>query len=171
MSRLPNRGAKPFLRQRVANAVLAAALAATALASAAFALPGNPALGKAETEATLIQPVRGGACQDSCPDCAGCPTEIDITPGPYHQRGREDPIGHAIKRLEPSPLLAPDSCPETGAERRGDASSGCGIRCWYWRLRYGYCGPGCDYYRYRLGSRERFPDPVVPQYHHRACKS
>lgn len=26
----------------------------------------------------------------------------------------------------------------------------CGVRCWYRRLKAGYCGRGCDYYRYRL---------------------
>ena len=26
----------------------------------------------------------------------------------------------------------------------------CGIRCWYKRLRAGYCGRGCDYYRFRM---------------------
>jgi hypothetical protein len=26
----------------------------------------------------------------------------------------------------------------------------CGIKCWYDRLRAGYCGRGCDYYRFRM---------------------
>lgn len=26
----------------------------------------------------------------------------------------------------------------------------CGIRCWYRRIRHGYCGRGCDYYMFRL---------------------
>ena len=26
----------------------------------------------------------------------------------------------------------------------------CGVRCWYKRLRAGYCGRGCDYYRFRM---------------------
>jgi hypothetical protein len=31
----------------------------------------------------------------------------------------------------------------------------CGIRCWYQRLRAGYCGRGCDYYRFRM---TQFPE-------------
>lgn len=110
---------------------------------------------------TMMQPVRGG-CAPSCPDCTDCIPEIEITPGPY--RERDDPIGHAIKRMEPSPLLAPDACPETEVERLRKNPSVCGIRCWYWRLRYGYCGPGCEYYRYRLDRRRGFPDYHRP--HH-----
>ena len=31
----------------------------------------------------------------------------------------------------------------------------CGVKCWYARLREGYCGRGCDYYRFRM---TRFPE-------------
>jgi hypothetical protein len=31
----------------------------------------------------------------------------------------------------------------------------CGVRCWYKRLRAGYCGRGCDYYRFRM---TQFPE-------------
>ncbi|MEJ2116902.1 MAG: hypothetical protein P8Y36_02945 [Alphaproteobacteria bacterium] len=26
----------------------------------------------------------------------------------------------------------------------------CGVRCMFHRLRHGYCGPGCDYYAFRM---------------------
>ncbi len=29
----------------------------------------------------------------------------------------------------------------------------CGVRCWYKRLTTGYCGRGCDYYRFRTGKK------------------
>jgi hypothetical protein len=154
-----------------ATAVLAALLFAhTAPASPiASATRGAPVT----LSGMMLQPIRD-ACGPSCPDCTDCVTEIDIAPAPYHgpyHKG-DDPIGHAIKRLEPSPLLAgPDACPETGIEgHRGDPS-GCGIRCWYWRLRYGYCGPGCEYYRYRLSRRDGPPEHFSPPRHHRACRS
>jgi hypothetical protein len=108
-----------------------------------------------QTPNTMIRPARGD-CAPSCPECTDCIPEIEIAPRPY--RERDDPIGHAIKRLEPSPLLAPDACPETEVERLRKNPSVCGIRCWYWRLRYGYCGPGCEYYRYRLNRQVGFPD-------------
>lgn len=34
----------------------------------------------------------------------------------------------------------------------------CGVRCWYKRLRAGYCGRGCDYYRFRM---TEFPEGRV----------
>lgn len=114
-----------------------------------------------QTPDMMARPIRGG-CAPSCPECTDCIPEIEIAPRPY--REREDPIGHAIKRMEPSPLLAPDACPETEVERLRKNPSVCGIRCWYWRLRYGYCGPGCEYYRYRLNRRLGFPDYHRPNH-------
>ncbi|MGB0084379.1 MAG: hypothetical protein WBP94_03245, partial [Rhodomicrobiaceae bacterium] len=37
----------------------------------------------------------------------------------------------------------------------------CGVRCWYRRLRAGYCGRGCDYYRFRL---YEFPEGKLGRY-------
>jgi hypothetical protein len=123
------------------------------------------------TRATPPFLLRVGACQPSCPDCKDCVTEIDITPGPYPNP--HDPIGHKIKQLEPSPLLASDKC-AAGHDGYGHQNAypdggSCGIRCWYWRLRYGYCGPGCEYYRYRLGRPDGFPFPPYQQRY--ACGS
>jgi hypothetical protein len=36
----------------------------------------------------------------------------------------------------------------------------CGVKCWYNRLREGYCGRGCDYYRFRM---TRFPEGPLYQ--------
>jgi len=121
---------------------------------------------------TMLAPVRSGDCVRSCPECSDCVPEIDIAP-PRPYREREDPIGHAIKRLEPSPLLAPDDCPETEVEELRGTPSGCGIRCWYWRLRQGYCGPGCDYYSYRLGHRATVsaPPAFAPARPRHNCRS
>jgi hypothetical protein len=151
--------------------IVAAALSADAgLASPASTI----GQGARALSAAPLLAVRGGVCDGG----SDCPTEIEITPGPY--RGRDDPIGHVIKRMEPSPLLAPEACPEevSDAERLRADPSGCGIRCWYWRLRYGYCGPGCEYYRYRLGHRADFPDysrpyhpPRSPHPHPANCRS
>jgi hypothetical protein len=94
--------------------------------------------------------IRIAGCREGCEDCDDCPTEIDIAPPPRH---RDDPIAREIERFGgPAPLSHP--CETRRIVTRGrratlDADS-CGIRCWYWRLRHGYCGPGCEYYRYRM---------------------
>jgi hypothetical protein len=44
-----------------------------------------------------------------------------------------------VEHVEPPPYLY-----------EGEWDALCGVRCWYKRLRAGYCGRGCDYYRYRL---------------------
>ena len=94
--------------------------------------------------ASAVIPV--GACPEGYPDCDDRPTEIDITPAP-----RDDPIAREIERSGPAPLEPCDTRQIVTKGRRAthDADS-CGIRCWYWRLRHGYCGPGCEYYRYRM---------------------
>jgi hypothetical protein len=89
-------------------------------------------------------------------------------PTRYADRGY-DPIGREIERLEPAP--PPGSCEEDPyIERRRvipDSSGLCGIRCWYWRLRHGYCGPGCEYYRYWAHERNAPPGLRHPRH---ACK-
>ena len=98
--------------------------------------------------------VRVGACREGCEDCNDCPTEIDIAP-------RDDPIAREIERSGPPPLTPceTDQVVTRGRRATPDADS-CGIRCWYWRLRHGYCGPGCEYYRYRMYHYGN------PTYHH-----
>jgi hypothetical protein len=92
--------------------------------------------------------IRAGACREGCgDDCSDCPTEIDIAPPP-----RDDPIAREIERFGPAPLSHP--CETRDIVTRGRRAThnydACGIRCWYWRLRHGYCGPGCEYYKYRM---------------------
>ena len=90
----------------------------------------------------------------ACPEDSDCPTEIDIAPPPVAYAPpppRDDPIAREIERFGPPPI---GPCERRQIVTRGrrathDADA-CGIRCWYWRLRHGYCGPGCAYYRYRM---------------------
>jgi hypothetical protein len=46
----------------------------------------------------------------------------------------------------------------------------CGVRCWYRRLKAGYCGRGCDYYSYRL---DAYPTGSLRRYgsNRLACRS
>ncbi len=44
----------------------------------------------------------------------------------------------------------------------------CGVKCWYWRLRAGYCGRGCDYYRFRMTQFRE--GPLGPHRVHVACR-
>lgn len=107
--------------------------------------------------------LRVSACKEDCPDCTDCVTEIDIVPHGEIEKEWNDPIGHELKKLAPIAAPSPEgACPPPyHVERRhhrrdGDSASfGCGIRCWYWRLRHGYCGPGCNYYRYRMHHYEK----------------
>jgi hypothetical protein len=120
----------------------------------------SPLLHGAQASARLtaaplpLQPI--GACPDD-----GCATEITITPPPYPGDPQpylgapqpypggpgSDPIGREIDRWGPPAGNCGPYYPDPYAE--ADPPN-CGIRCWYWRLRRGYCGPGCEYYAYRL---------------------
>jgi hypothetical protein len=102
------------------------------------------------------------SCTD-CDNCTGCIPEYDIAP-PYSAPRGDDPIAREIQRLGPAPRY-PCEGEEIVRGRRGtlDADS-CGIRCWYWRLRHGYCGPGCAYYRFRMYHFEGKPGHRHPYY-------
>jgi hypothetical protein len=83
---------------------------------------------------------------------------------------RSGRIAREILNFPPAPT---DPCvdrPIIRGRRATHDADACGIRCWYWRLRHGYCGPGCEYYRYRLQLRDRDGIPVRrhPRY---ACGS
>jgi hypothetical protein len=105
----------------------------------------------------LARPAAGPPCVEPCAETR------------YAERGY-DPIAREIERLEPAP--PPGSCEEEPhIERRRvvpDSSGLCGIRCWYWRLRHGYCGPGCEWYRYWANERTSPPGPRHPRY---ACRN
>jgi hypothetical protein len=132
--------------------VLGAGFAADFSASAA---PLSAALRfTSETTAhPTLQPVRGRPCPEPCPDCADCDPEIEPYPARPARRAPvyDDPIAREIERIEP--VADPDCETDSYVERRRTSSDNagmCGIRCWYWRLRNGYCGPGCEYYNYRM---------------------
>lgn len=117
------------------------------------ALPGGsvqaaPLLAGAFPLAATPAAIPAAGCRTGYPDCDNGPTEIDIAPQPPH---RDDPIAREIERFGPPPLEPCETRQVVTQGRRAthDADA-CGIRCWYWRLRYGYCGPGCEYYRYRM---------------------
>jgi hypothetical protein len=75
-----------------------------------------------------------GVCQGR-----GCPA-----PEPVESRGYEV----AAQGYEPAPggACVDDGPPPWGAPVWKE----CGIRCMYERLRNGFCGPGCDYYYFRM---------------------
>jgi hypothetical protein len=148
-SSAPWRGAKRIAR---AGAALLFLALLTPVATGAKATPFAPA-GWGQQSGGLVTQAR---------DCGGdCPVEIDIGPA-YPSRHGPDLIAREIERIGPPPPPPGGACAELSypwrpQPRRGDPleREGCGIRCWYWRLRNGYCGPGCEYYYYRLNHFER----------------
>jgi hypothetical protein len=118
---------------------------------------GIPAIARG-APAPLAMPAAG--CRPDCQDCDDCTPEIEVAPPappplayapPAPPPPPDDPIAREIQRFGPPPI---GPCERRQIVTRGrratpDADA-CGIRCWYWRLRHGYCGPGCEYYRYRL---------------------
>jgi hypothetical protein len=90
---------------------------------------------------------RGRPCPDDEPEArpsrpykVGPPVEVpcDEAPLPRAYTYRADPPqGYVERRAYEEEDVVRD-------ERS------CGIRCWYRRIREGYCGRGCDYYLFRL---------------------
>lgn len=89
---------------------------------------------------------RGRPCPDDEPEArpsrpytVGPPVEVpcDEAPLPRVYTYRADPPQGYVERRAYEEDVAQD-------ERY------CGIRCWYRRIREGYCGRGCDYYLFRL---------------------
>jgi len=146
-------------RQVLAWTVCALALGAGGAVAAPYAQPGQALQSGHEW---AMQPlVRAGLCGQ------------DDGPCPEYERPR---IAHTVhtRRWEPEPeppvyeertiiQRAPDCVEdrvavrthvvhETTAPLRSPETfdEPCGIRCWYKRLRAGYCGRGCDYYRFRM---------------------
>lgn len=83
-----------------------------------------------------------------CLDCADTIVEehVYVSPPTYHQDIPYDEEHVAPPPCEKATLVEKRHV-ESSSERSFDTS--CGIRCWYWRLRKGYCGRGCDYYQFR----------------------
>jgi hypothetical protein len=96
---------------------------------------------------------------------------------PCADNGPPDYDKPAIRRPDRTVYVAPPAplqaaaCEEEDRVRRAYApppydgrgyDEWCGIRCWYHRLRAGYCGRGCDYYRFRMFE---FPEGPLSRYH------
>ncbi len=142
--------------------VLAAGVLSSPLASAAPI----PAETFAAAGASPLTPV--GACAE--PD--DCPTEIDIAPPYPAPNYRDDPIAREIEKLGPPPAYPCEDEKVVHGRRASPDADACGIRCWYWRLRHGYCGPGCAYYKYRFYSfPEGKPGHHAGHHPHYACSS
>lgn len=131
-----------------------------AVLAASAPLPAAPMLAARFEAAGAGAPVIpvAGACREGCADCDDCPTVIDIVP--YPPPPRDDPIAREIQNFPPAPTDPCKDRPIIRGRRASHDADACGIRCWYWRMRHGYCGPGCEYYRYRLQLRDRDGIPV-----------
>lgn len=141
----------------IGAALFAGLLAASApLSAAPLTVFGTGSAGPA-ISAPLAMPVTGG-CREGCADCNDCPTVIDIVP--YPAPPHDDPIAREIQNFPPAPTDPCADRPIIRGRRASHDADACGIRCWYWRLRHGYCGPGCEYYRYRLQLRDRDGIPI-----------
>ncbi|HEY7646495.1 MAG TPA: hypothetical protein VH858_15755 [Hyphomicrobiales bacterium] len=176
-----------FIKSAVAGglALLVVAAVAAAQPGAALALPGAvpaAALERTAEAGAGLPVIRTAGCRDGGSPC------LDDGPPPY-----EPPRGR-VSRWEPAPerhggpyepavqeepcledrrpsrnyvYHAPAPPPLRGYE--GYEERWCGVRCWYRRLREGYCGRGCDYYRFRL---TEFPEGKLSNYRRRyACKT
>lgn len=106
--------------------------------------------------------IRAGLCAEDGEPCA-------YRPGPYAgrpvQARRREPEPHVYEPAagDPRPDCAERPVVQTHAvretithERSPETyEEPCGVKCWYARLRAGYCGRGCDYYRFRM---TQFPE-------------
>ncbi len=142
---------------------------ASALPSGATARLGGDA-GYGRIEMPLV---RSGYCPD---DGRPCPDDV---PPRYAEAPANGPDWRPDRHVYP-PQDGPDGCPPERYERHAYAGAPgepapppppgyggppweewCGVRCWYRRLRAGYCGRGCDYYRFRM---YEFPEGKLGRY-------
>jgi hypothetical protein len=159
------RRVKRFAFHRRAYRFLLAACLALAPAGGAGAGGTAPVIGAAGASigadaGTLL--LRAGLCADGSYDCPDYVPARDYPPRDHANRwapppGHYEPEGHYEEQPpceEPEPRYAAHSFVEHVDPpphlHEGDWDALCGVRCWYRRLRAGYCGRGCDYYRYRL---------------------
>jgi hypothetical protein len=145
-------------RQALVWMVCAVSVSAGDALAAPYAQPGQAF--QSWHERALAPVIRAGLCGENGEPCPA------YEPSPYAARP-----AHA-SRWEPEPYLheekavvhaKPDCVEERYAARAYPVhetavtyrsaetyEEPCGIRCWYKRLRAGYCGRGCDYYRFRM---------------------
>jgi hypothetical protein len=154
---------------RVGSSALFCALCALACsAGGAIAVPyAQPGLGVPSLQSDAARPViRAGLCgegRDPCPayepsPYAAAPDRArrwQPAPEPY-------PVEHTVVEAKPDCAEARYAAhPYTAYDAsifhrpRVTYEEPCGIKCWYQRLRAGYCGRGCDYYRFRM---TQFPE-------------
>lgn len=114
-----------------------------------------------------IPVIRVGRCADGAP----CPGYRHSDRQDY--AGRWDPAPERYADDRPAIPPPPADCVQDPYVAQGYTAAPvppppvvdqygefCGIKCWYNRLREGYCGRGCDYYRFRM---TRFPEGPLYQ--------
>jgi hypothetical protein len=127
----------------------------------------NAAFSHAQTGQDLI---RVGVCSDGSYGCSDHPRRPAPPPDGHVSRWEPYP-GPPVEpyyttdeyelppHIEPLPPCEPVEYASHGYVRDalpprepyiGYDEDYCGVRCWYRRLKAGYCGRGCDYYNYRL---------------------
>jgi hypothetical protein len=164
-------------RQALISAVCAACLSAASAAAAPYAQPGQAYQSGHEWAAQPL--IRAGLCPDGQPCPPGYEPSPYADPPVYARNWKPEPAPYPYEG--PAPHAKPD-CPEERyavhgpvvaheprALRRSKETyeEPCGIRCWYARLRAGYCGRGCDYYRFRM---TQFPEGRLGDRVHVACR-
>lgn len=155
----------PSGRQALVWMVCAVSFSAGGALAAPYAQPGHALQSWREWAARPV--IRAGLCAE---DGEPCPA---YEPSPYATRPaptrRWEPEPAPYRYEERAVIHAKPDCVEEryaahtyavrepAVPRRSEETyeEPCGIKCWYKRLRAGYCGRGCDYYRFRM---TQFPE-------------
>lgn len=157
----------------VRTGLLAAAVAMIASGAAQAITPAQLAAQDGREANPLLTEV--GACPDGSYDC---PAYAPPRPAPEHAAYDRTPPPGVYYEPAPAEELPPCAHPRYAARdhygrvpppRDYYDYKDCGVRCWYRRLRRGYCGRGCDYYRFRL---KEFPEGKFDSHRRRrlACR-
>ena len=106
--------------------------------------------------------ILASGCPDDGAPCPGYEPR-QYAPEPIHARHWEPEPPPYVREERPVARVNPDCVEERYAARSHFVREArvprnpddvyeepCGIKCWYKRLRRGYCGRGCDYYRFRM---------------------
>jgi hypothetical protein len=165
------------IRAAAARLMLAGLLAVSS-AAAAFAFQGASGLSEPNYRGAPL--VRAGLCPQGEP----CKVHQEPSYEPHKGRPRDwRPAAHGVAyETEPPTVYIEEECAEERPRARRYVAHPppvyegpgwheyCGIRCWYRRLREGYCGRGCEYYFFRL---TEFPEGKLSRYRQRraACKT
>ena len=149
-------------RQALALMVCAVSLSAGGAFAAPYAQPGEAFRSWDEWAARPV--IKAGLCGDGVEPCPAYEPRPYARPA-HARRWEPEPYIHDDRRViiekpdcaeEPhlvqTHVVRETVLPHPPAELDDDV---CGIKCWYKRLRAGYCGRGCDYYRFRM---TQFPE-------------